>query len=213
MTAHEVKGTIEQRSKALAAKQAENELLLRQIRELETEIASICEELSVSKDAQLFLEELANSRRGAMKGRIESVITEALRFLYGPSYRAELTYSFKSNRSSLEIEMVRETPKGEVRRNIGGIGGGVADTMSVPMRLMVLTGSKKTDKVCILDECWKHMDESRIELVAQFVKMLTEKLGIQVIFFTHHAVMREYADKVYEVTEKDGRSSVAELNR
>lgn len=203
-----VEQALAERKKELARKQSENDLLNRQIDTMEQRILELVAVLQTAKEALAFLEDLANGRRGAMKGKIESVVTEALRLIYGASYRVELSYAFKNNRSSLEIEMVRDIKAGEVRRDMGGYGGGVADTISVPLRLMVLVGSKKTDKVCVLDECWKHIDVRRIEQVGQFVQMLTEQLGMQVIFLTHHHPLRQFADRTYEVSEIEGKSSV-----
>jgi len=205
MDVHQV---LESRKNELARKQNENALLNRQITDMENKIIGLVSSLEIGQEALKFLEELANSRRGEMKGKIESVVSEALRLIYGDSYRVELSYGIKNNRSSLEIEMVRTTPAGEVRRDIGGFGGGVADTISVPLRLMVLVGSKQTDKVCVLDECWKHIDVGRIEMVGQFLRALSEKLGMQVIFCTHHLALRDFADKVYDVRESDGVSKV-----
>lgn len=192
----------------MTRKQNENALLHRQLDALEEKMIKAAEQLALGQEGLSFLEDLANARRGSMKGRIESIITEALRLIYDDSYRAELTYSVKNNRSHLAIEMVRDTPDGEVRRDMGGIGGGVSDTMSVPLRLMVLMGAKQTDKVCVLDECWKHMDNERVEFVAKFVRVLSDRLNIQVVFLTHHSAMRSFADRVCEVTEDKGRSKV-----
>jgi DNA repair exonuclease SbcCD ATPase subunit len=89
-----------------------------------------------------------------------------------------------------------------------GFGGGMSDTISVPLRLMVLLGSKQTDRVCVLDECWKHMDLERIELVGKFLRLLTDKLGMQIIMCSHHERLRDFAERTYEVTESDGVSSV-----
>jgi DNA repair exonuclease SbcCD ATPase subunit len=205
MQAQEV---LEQRKKELARKQAENDLLNRQIDAMEKKILELTESLSLGQEGLSFLEELANGRRGAMKGRIESVITEAVQLIYGPSYKVELSYSFKNNRSCLEIEMVRNTEQGEIRRDMGGFGGGMADTISVPLRLMVLMGSRQTDKVCVLDECWKHMDLERIELVGKFLRLLVDKLGMQIVMCSHHEKMREFADRTYEVSEENGMSKV-----
>lgn len=205
----QAKIVLDERRKELARKQAENALLNRQLDEMEGRILTLVENLQVGQDASKFLEELASGRRGSMKGRIESIVTDALRLIYGDSYRVELSYGVKNNRSSLEIEMVRETKAGEVRRDMGGFGGGVADTISVPLRLMVLMGSKQTDKVCILDECWKHIDVGRIDLVGQFLKTLAEKLGMQVLFCTHHLPLQQFADRVYQVTEDAGKSKVS----
>ena len=203
-----VQQTLDARKKELSRKQSENSLLLRQISSMETRILELVESLGIARESLDFLQELANGRRGAMKGKIESVVSEALRLIYGQSYKVELTYGFRNNRSSLDIEMVRDTPAGEVRRDLNGYGGGVADTISVPLRLMVLVGSKKTDKVCVLDECWKHIDANRIELVGKFVRALSEQLGMQVFFCTHHAPLQAFADRVYRFKEIDGKSEV-----
>ena len=199
---------LKDRKAELTRKQNENALLHRQMDDLEKRMIAVAEQLAIGQESLAFLEDLANARRGSMKGRIESIITEALHLIYDDSYSAELSYTVKNNRSHLAIEMVRQTVQGEVRREMGGFGGGMADTMSVPLRLMVLMGTKQTDRVCILDECWKHMDDGRIELVAKFVRMLADRLNIQVIFASHHSIMRDYADRVYGVTEEDGKSKV-----
>lgn len=205
MQAQEV---LEQRTKELTRKQSENDLLNRQIDAMEKKILDLTVNLALGQEGLSFLEELANGRRGAMKGKIESVITEAVQLIYGPSYKVELSYSFKNNRSCLEIEMVRATEQGEIRRDMGGFGGGMADTISVPLRLMVLMGSRQTDKVCVLDECWKHMDIQRIELVGKFLRLLVDKLGMQIVMCSHHEQLREFADRTYEVSELNGVSKV-----
>jgi len=199
---------LDSRKKELERKRTENALFNRQIEVCEQHIFQIVESLGISKDALAFLTNLADGRRGAMKGRIESVSSEAMKLIYGPSYRVELSYSFKNNRSNLDIEMVRSVPQGDIRRDIDGFGGGVADTISVPMRLMVLVGSK-TDKVCILDECWKHIDENRLDAVGKFLRSLVDMLGMQVIFSTHHKPLQQYADVVYNVTEDNGKAKVS----
>jgi DNA repair exonuclease SbcCD ATPase subunit len=73
---------------------------------------------------------------------------------------------------------------------------------------MVLVGSRKTDKVCVLDECWKHIDDGRIELVGKFLRALAETLGMQILFATHHRPLQQFADRVYHVSEKEGKSEV-----
>jgi len=207
MKAHDV--LIDRKDK-LSKKQAENDLMHRQIAEMEKRILASVDSLEVGKEALTFLEELANSRRGHMKGKIESVITEAVQLIYGPTYKVELSYSVKNNRSCLEIEMVRPVAAGEIRRDMNGFGGGMADTISVPLRLMVLMGSKETDKVCILDECWKHIDTTRVELVGKFLRMLADKLNVQLLFCSHHDIMTDFSDKTYRVDldEVEGKSSI-----
>lgn len=189
-------------------REAENDLLSRQIEKYENRVVELAGLTSVYDKARQFLEDLASQRRGALKGKIEKIVTDGLQVLYGRSYRVELVYSTKANRSCLDIEMVRDTPKGEVRREIGGFGGGVADTISVPLRLMVLVGSRDTDKIVLLDECWKHVDPGRVDSVGDFLSDVVSKLGLQIMMCTHHEGLKSKADRIFEVTESEGRSHV-----
>ena len=204
----DIREELKERKAELTRKQTENNVWLGEIEDAENEIIATSERLLVGQEALAFLETLANSRRGHMKGKIESVITEAMRLIYDDSYSCELEYTVKNNRSHLEIWMVRQTSKGPVRRSMGGFGGGMADTMCVPMRLMVLIGAKQTDRVCVVDECWKHMDLERIPSIGQFVRLLTDKLNMQVVFTTHHRELEQYADKSFLVSEEDGKADV-----
>jgi DNA repair exonuclease SbcCD ATPase subunit len=210
MTPQEIRQEFAARFMVLQKKQHENDYLKSELQKRIDKISECTESILTVRDGLSFLYSLANTRRGAMKGKIEDVVSEALRLIYGPEYKVELTYSVKNNRSSLSIEMVRDTAKGAVRREIGGFGGGVADTISVPMRLMVLLGAKQNSKICVLDECYKHVDGERIELVAEFLKALSSKLGMQILMCTHHEVIKSRADKTYSVVEDNGKSTVRE---
>lgn len=203
-----IKDRIEDRRKGVETRKAENGLLKRQIADAEKKIEELVKDMDVSSEALSFLEQLASGRRGVMKEKIEKVVTDALQLIYGKSYAVELTYSMKNNRSWLDIEMKRDTAAGEVKRNMGGFGGGVSDTISVPLRLMVLLGSGGTDKVCVLDECWKHMDNERIELVGKFLRVMADRLGMQVMLSSHHDAVKTFADKTYEISEDSGLSKV-----
>ena len=198
---------LQRRQRVLTSKQNENALLERQAKKEEDLLLKSAEEMQISKEGLEFLEEVANSRRGSMKGKIESVLTEALQLVYGDSRSIEMSYTVKNNRSHLAFEIVKQTPGGEVRRNLDGTGTGlgVSDTVSVPLRLLVLLGSKQSARVCVLDECYKHMNVERVPVVTQFLRVLTERLGMQVILVSHHESVRGEADASFEV--KEGKES------
>ena len=200
---------LKERQDDLARKEAENDLLQRQVDDNDNQMVALAESTVLGQDALDFLEWVANSRRGAMKTKIEDVLTEAMQMMYGDEYCVELTYSVKNNRSHMAIEVVREIPAGEVRRDpIDGQGGGVADTISVPLRLMVMLGSRQTDRVCVLDECWKHINQEKVVLVGRFLRVLTERLGIQVLLCSHHVPLQDFADRKFFVSEIEGLANV-----
>jgi hypothetical protein len=202
------RSAIATRQKELARKQAENALMQRQIDDMVAKMQSAAKTLVLGQEALQFLEDVANSRRGAMRGRIEEIVTEALRVVYGPDYGVELIYDVKNNRSFMEIRLVVKTALGEVKRTMEGFGGGVSDTISIPLRLLVLMGSRKTDLVCWLYEAYKHVGLDQIESVARFLSEISRMLGVQIIMNSHHDVMGGFADAVYEVRNDGGKSVI-----
>ena len=198
---------VNERRKALERKKGENELLQRQIDDRKTKMLEAADSLVLGQEALQFVEDVANSRRGAMRGRIESIVSEALQIIYGRNYTVELGYEVKNNRSFMDVKLVLQTPAGEVRRTMDGFGGGVSDTISIPLRLLVLLGCRKTDMVCVLDEAYKHIGNDQVESVASFLSEISKMLGFQIIFCSHHEAMESFSDKTFTV-KHDGDKSV-----
>lgn len=211
MNINEVKTQLKDKKEKFFIRVAKQNLLKETITKDNKSLQDALESLSTGQEALQLLEDIANSRRGQVKDKLEGIISEALKLIYGKNYSIELVYDVKNNRSHLDFQLVKETSKGTVKRNMSGFGGGVADIISVPLRLLVLLGSKQTDKVCILDECYKHVDLDRIELVAKFIKDISKKLGIQIIMSSHHEAMREEADTVYQITSEDGKAKARKV--
>jgi DNA repair exonuclease SbcCD ATPase subunit len=208
-----IEQVINNRNKELMRKKAENELLNKQIKTQQIRLQQLTDNLSTIKEALKFLEVLANSRRSNMKSQIEKVVSEALTLIYGNEYSIELVYDTKNNRSNMEIELVRNSPVGIVRRKMEGFGGGVSDTISVPLRLLVLLASRKTDKVCILDECYKHVSPDLIDRVAEFINQVSHNLGLQIIMCSHHEIMKDVADVAWKIEDVNGRAECERYNK
>ena len=168
-----------------ASKKARNDYLKSESSKIRQRLDAVSGKLDVSRKASDFLVSIANQRRDGARSRIEKAATDAVRAIYGPDYSVKLEISQKSNRSNLEIKVCKQTPDGVVERDMDGIGGGVSDTVSIPLRLMVLSASD-TDRVAILDEAWKHLDQNRIGRVGKLLENICEGMGMQIIFVTHH---------------------------
>lgn len=159
-----------------------------------------------------FVEGVAESERSSVKERVESLITSCLRSVYDDSYRLEFKYGTKASRSSVEILVTKECSDGLiVTRDIDGIGGGVADSISVPLKLIVLLNDENFSKVLICDEQGKHLDSYRIESFGEFLREISSSLGVQIIMCTHHEALKDYADSVHSVMINDSSSSVSKI--
>ena len=189
--------------KNLESRILENEMLKRQIEEHYSKISENTRLLGIVKDLMKIIENLALEKRNGLKSGIENVVTEALRVLYGSGYKFEMEYSQKNNRSCLNLYVVQKIKDGAVKRQMDGFGGGVSDCISIPLRMMVLKGSETGD-ILILDEAFVHVDRDMPELVGQFLKKISETLGMQIIFSTHHERILDFADKGFLIKNVDG---------
>lgn len=207
MKYEDLKKVLEERRKKFLSDKAANDFRKAEADKLATRHGEATHKYDVSKSASEFLVSIGNARRTGARATIEKAATDALREIYGDDYAVRLDASQKANRSNLDVLVVRNTSDGKVERGIEGVGGGVADTVSLPLRLMVLAGSD-TDKVAVLDECWKHLDVNRISGVGRLLRNISAGLNMQIIFATHHHGLEKYAERIYEVTEDDGVSKV-----
>jgi len=207
----ELQQAIHTRKQQNLKQQAENDLINNQLTDHQNKINKLTQFLTVGQTALQFLEQVAVSRRSSLKQQIEQIITEALQIIYGEDLSSELRYDVKNGRSFVDIRIVENTPQGKVSRTMEGFGGGVSDTVSVPLRLLVLLATRTTDKVCILDEAYKHVDLERVEKVAPFIQEIAHKLDIQIIMPSHHEAMIESADTVYTVNKTNGESIVTRI--
>ena len=195
--------TVNDFRKDLEKRKLENRVFLSQIEKENSEIVENVRKLGCVKDALKIIEGIALEKRNGIKSGIELIVTESLRTLYGPEYSFEMSYSEKANRSCLEMRVLKKTSIGVVKRQMDGFGGGVSDSISVPLRLMVLKGSDTGD-ILVLDEAFKHVDGNMVDRVGIFLKTIKEKLDTQIIMVTHHKGLLQYADKGFELKNDDG---------
>ena len=189
----------------------EREKQLKKLDALEKERDVTIENIDTRVEAINFIEGVASQERIAVKERVEKLITECLHEVYDDSYSVEFDYGVKGNKTSVEISMVRKCADGMVvKRQIDGFGGGVADTIALPLKLIVLMNDDQFDKVLVTDEPGKHLDTSRVEKFAKFIQTVSHKLGVQIIMSSHWDVMKEASDTVHRVTLED---SVARVTR
>lgn len=171
------------------------------------------DEVAALLDARMkaveFIEKVAERERASVKEGVENLVADCLHAVYGDDYGVEFDYGKRAGKTSVEISVVRKCDDGVVvKRGIDGIGGGVADTVSLPLKLIVLLNDGAVDRVLVTDEPGKHLDSGRVVEFARFIRAVSHRLGVQVIMSSHHAVMREYADRMYEVSIEGSQSSV-----
>lgn len=189
-----------------------NEQLNKKITVLEQEVEQHKENLRLGIEAINFIEKAANHQRSLIKDKIESVITDALKEIYGDEYEITFDYTMKRNKTSVDIYLTKHTKLGDIVRKQGGFGGGVSDVISLPLKLLVLLALQTNDKILIADEPGKHMDQ-RVDKFGYFLRNICDKLGVQLIVLTHHQCLSEFANSVYEVSMQNKVTTVVQRIR
>ena len=189
----------------------DRERQLKKLDALEKERDATIKNIDARVEAINFIEGVASQERVAVKEKVEKRITDCPHEVYDDSYSVEFDYGVKGNKTSVEISMVRKCADGMVvKRQIDGFGGGVADTIALPLKLIVLLNDGECDKVLVTDEPGKHLDTTRVAKFAKFVQTISHKLGVQIIMSSQWDVMKDASDTVHRVTLED---SVARVTR
>lgn len=190
----------------------DRERQLKKLDALEKERDATIKNIDARVEAINFIEGVASQERVAVKEKVERLITDCLHEVYDDSYSVEFDYGVKGNKTSVEISMVRKCADGMVvKRQIDGFGGGVADTIALPLKLIVLLNDGECDKVLVTDEPGKHLDTTRVAKFAKFVQTISHKLGVQIIMSSHWDVMAKYSDAVYTIELEDSVSRASRV--
>jgi DNA repair exonuclease SbcCD ATPase subunit len=68
----------------------------------------------------------------------------------------------------------------------------------------------RTRNTIILDEPFKHLSDTYQDQASAMIKELSRKLNLQFIIITHKEALTNYADKIFKVSIKNGKSQVSE---
>lgn len=188
---------------------ANRDQIKKRLDELMTRRQDILDKMDVCVKAIDFVEQVSTQERRGIKEKVEELITSCLHDVFDDTYSVEFDYGVKRSRTSVEVYCTIKCEDGlVVKRQIDGIGGGVADSISLPLKLMVLLNEKKLDRILVVDEPGKHLSVNHVPKFARFLQNVSHRLGVQIIMSSHHANMDRYADSVNEIHLEGSRSVV-----
>jgi len=155
----------------------------------------------------IIAQEMARQTMEGLKFHIENIVTAALHAVFPdpPSFVA----NFEKVRNQIECHLKFQY-KNKEYNPIESDGGGALDVASLALRLTYWS-LKKNRPTFILDEPFKYVSVDLQEKCAEMIKMLSERMGVQIIMVSHLPNINITADKEYRVEMKDGRSVVKEV--
>lgn len=191
---------------------SDREKKLLELEKKQKEKDRIIQSLEICSKAIEFVEQVSTDERKSIKSKVEELITSCLQEVFDSTYSIEFEYGMKRNKTSVEIYSIRKCEDGlSVKRQIDGIGGGVADSISLPLKLIVLLNDTDLDRVLILDEPGKCLSINHVPRFANFLQTISRKLNVQIIMSSHHTCMDKFADSVNEVSLEGSRSQIVRV--
>lgn len=201
------KADIRNANQRITAKIAQRDLLHEQLEEAESRKKRAEKDLLQYDLVQILLQMTSEYARQQAKQRIEEIVTSALSVVFGTDYNFTIEIATKANQPVAEYYLESEGVVTQLKPPDYDRGGGVADVVSLALKLAVseLSGVKGT---LMLDEVGKHVSQEYAANVAYFLKQYSENFNKQILLITHNAALAEVADHSLGVTQVKGRSKV-----
>ena len=173
-------------------------------------IIQLTDKEDVTLKASLFLQSLSDSTRIAVLDKISGIVTDALQTVKDKNLVFQMQLCTRANQPVLDMTILDKL-SGQSYDVINSFGGGIADIVSLSLRIaLICKWQPNVSRILILDETAKHVAVKDQELLAEFVKRVSEALQLQMIWISHSNVLEQAAHKTFEVTKYDGCSKVEE---
>lgn len=192
----------------------EAESLRARLAELQADLKVQQDQVSLLEKAALVLSRIGEERQQKMQEQIETLITSGLQTIFEQDMSFHIVSSVKGKSSTVEFIVRSKLGSGQVVETpvMESRGGGLASIVGFLLRIVILLLSRKdNDKATLfLDETFGMVSAKYETKLAEFLRELVDKTGIQIILVTHSNAYSEIADKQYNFVLKNGLTQVTE---
>ena len=157
--------------------------------------------------ARAILQEIAFKTQQNLEYHVSSLVTTALKHV-DPSW-PDYSIEFVKRRNTTECDLFFEE-KGKKQHPLKGAGGGAQDVAAFAQLISYWT-LRKNNPIFILDEPFRNVSPDLQSKVSEMLKMVCEKLHLQIIMVSHAEDINTAADKTFYVDKVDDVSRVREV--
>jgi DNA repair exonuclease SbcCD ATPase subunit len=152
-----------------------------------------------------FFNVLADERRQFLEDRVQSLVDQGLKRVFGPEYDFKVRSELTGKQVKTRFYVIN---RGLELNLLESVGGGIADVVSFLLRIVLLVLKRPVQrKVLILDEPFKWVSAGHMTSLADLITELSETLKLQIIFVTHRPELIEAGTTVVKVSKTKGLSS------
>jgi DNA repair ATPase RecN len=194
--------------------QVQRNQFIKRRKDLQDNVESLKRRFSTLSDTETILGEAAQSLKSvaeiceaSSKNLIERVINHGLGVIFGEREKFRV-YTETKARSVYAYMCLGEGTKSGI---IDSRGGGYVDIISVlTVLVLILQQRPNVQRFLVLDEAFAEVGAEHLSKVGEFLRFLVDKLDLTILLVTHSEQLAEAATKVYNVSMKDGVTTIKE---
>jgi len=187
---------------------ARKNLLEEQLLDLESEYQIQHNRSEHGEKARLIFQAVAKITQKNLEFHISKLVTTALSSVFPDNI--EFVVRIENRRNKTECDLLFKE-FGEEYKPLEGSGFGPIDVATFALRI-AFWSLNKNRATLILDEPFRHLSFDLQTKASEMIKMISEKLNMQIIMISHQVGIDESADKMFVVEKQGMISKVKELN-
>ena len=159
--------------------------------------------------ARFIIQEVAQLTQKELEYHVSELVSLALSAVFDDPYKFGVDFVIKRERTEAELYFERD---GERINPISASGGGAVDVAANALRFSLWSlKSPRTRNTIVLDEPFRFLSKDNQPRAADMLREISKRLRIQIIMVSHNPELIESADKAFEVSIRQGVSSVQEV--
>lgn len=189
---------------------AKKRLLEQQIEEKQAALMEYERTKDIYEKVRVLLQQSAEYAREQAKQQIETLVTNALQYVFGPLFQFQIEIDDHGGKPVAEFYVISDYEGVKVKtKPQEARGGGVVDIVTLALRVALIeTVRPPLTGPIILDEPGKHVSGEYVHYLYEFLKSLSEMFHRQIIMVTHNHHLAESGDASFHVDIRDGISRV-----
>lgn len=158
--------------------------------------------------AELF-KQLGGESEEQVLRKIQAFVSYGLSLVFGADYSFIAELSTEGKDLKVETYVKTNDLQSDV---VNAKGGGVAEVVSILLQLFFVFVSKGTlSQFIVLDASLIHLSEKYWKNMSRLLQEISNKLNLQVLLLAHAGDYGEYADVLYEFSQKGGQTQIRKV--
>lgn len=177
-----------------------------QLRKAQEDIKRLENEVTLTDLAGELLRKIIDQEVTLGVKAVERLQTEGLQAVFpDQNLQVKAVIDVQRGKVSVDLVTVQARSDGTVieGESVDSFGGAVATLQSVLLRVIIVL-RRGLRPLLVLDETLPALDGNYVNNVGTFLKLLCQRLKIDVLLVTHNPALVEAADHAYRIVRKDG---------